>query len=293
MNSTGAPPATPMRTSSIIWPAHDLERRRRTRALAAAVAHGVVRERPQRDRPHVADLPGLAQAADRVRTNFAGVPNATITVSASSRNPVSTRTSRSMNGILVADRTAPGPPGRSCAGRASPTPSDVTLATRPCRSRVPSTAQSFGGSAANVDRLDRRPPPACGRAGSRRRPAPGCATCRRGGTRAARARRPRGCPAARARCGGSRRGRRRGSPGSSPAGPRAMLKITSGSSASVISENDSCMSDEALAGRAGRGARAGRQRAPRHADGLELDSGVDAHAADLGQQARRSARAPR
>ena len=40
---------------------------------------------------------------------------------------------------------------------------------------------------------------------------------------------------------------------------------------------------EALAGRAGGGAGAGRERTPRHADGLELALGVDAHAAHLGQ----------
>jgi hypothetical protein len=41
---------------------------------------------------------------------------------------------------------------------------------------------------------------------------------------------------------------------------------------------------DALAGRAGRGARTGGQRAPGHADGFELRLGVDAHAPHRRQQ---------
>ena len=43
---------------------------------------------------------------------------------------------------------------------------------------------------------------------------------------------------------------------------------------------------EPLARRAGGGAGTGRERSPRHADGLELALGVDAHATHLGQLLR-------
>ena len=61
-----------------------------------------------------------------------------------------------------------------------------------------------------------------------------------------------------------------------------MFNTTSGKCASVISANDSCINDRPCPVEPVAGAGAGRRRAPRHADRLELALGVHAHAVDPG-----------
>ena len=225
-------------------------------------------------------------------TNLAGEPNATITVSASSRKPVSTRTSRSISGSLVAMYCAlPSWPSAALAELADAERGDAPAAYRcPTSSRRrPSPSRAARGTSMGsiVERFLRM----CEQvvAVDQRGVAPLVGEVERelheldafGDV---------------LRCEHD----------------VAVVAVTAAARRLVVVllaarhvEHDERQlgerdlrerllhEREALAGRAGRGARAGGQRAPRHADGFELRLGVDAHAADRRGAAWRSARAPR
>ena len=183
--STGTAPSTASRTSSIIWPAFCSSTAIAARARGRA-RERLRRERPQRDRPEEADARALARAARARR----GARSARASRTPPRRAPRPSQ-SLGLEALLRAPRSPRACPASRCqnvSGSMPFTPLRMPigfrLRERPLPPSEPSTAQSFAGSGAEVERRDVDRLRRCARAGSRRRSAPDCASGRRGGRRA-------------------------------------------------------------------------------------------------------------
>ena len=182
--------------------------------------HDLGREREQRDRPHVADRRPSARSSRHRGADVLRRACRTRRRPPRRRRqkPVSTSGSTPREHRLGARRAPTVVVGEVVA--------DVVallavaerrheLRALPVPPVEPSSAQSLAGERPEVDRRSRRPTARCARGSSRRRPAPGCATRRRGGTRSWMSSTASGTSIGASTGCGSRRGRRRGSPGSS------------------------------------------------------------------------------